>query len=265
MARKPQRISMSNFQALDHSQELFTIRMASKELEHCSPTKIVRLPSLDQSPSCCTPKPAACQSHRRLSRSSSRIQLQPEKRETSCPVMLPNLLSGRSNEEVKRPSSATRLASVSRSAPRACMKVGSRAARHRMALQDSIVPCQHTQSVLQRAILTPEEKHTVTRLVSAETRRHHEQRPSFQERSKVLRVLTAAQGHEITEPTIWQLSQCRVILREAVEDVIHGMRIVRTAMKSSKMRRVLLELKAMAQNRNADAQWMELLDSVRTP
>lgn len=123
--------------------------------------------------------------------------------------------------------------------------------------------------MLQRAILAPEEKQTVTRLVSAEARRHHEQRASFQERSKVLRVLTAAQGHEITEPTIWQLSQCRVMLREAVEDVIHGMRIVRTAMKNSKMRRVLLskwpDLKAMAQNRNADAQWMELLDSVRTP
>lgn len=243
--------------------------MASKELEHCSPTKLVRLPSLDQSPSWCKSRPA-CQSHRRLSRSSSKITA--EKRETSCPIVLPNLLSGRSSEEPKRSSSATRLPPV----PRVCMKEGSRAARHRMALQDSIVPCQHTQSVLQRAILTPEETHTATRLVSAEARRHHEQRPSFQERSKVLRVLTAAQGREITEPTIWQLSQCRVILREAVEDVIHGMRIVRMAVKNSKMRRVLLskwpEVKAMAaisshldKNRNAESRWTELLDSVRSP
>eukprot|EP00930_Biecheleria_cincta_P047585 TRINITY_DN33014_c0_g1_i1.p1 TRINITY_DN33014_c0_g1~~TRINITY_DN33014_c0_g1_i1.p1 ORF type:complete len:304 (+),score=45.04 TRINITY_DN33014_c0_g1_i1:127-912(+) len=251
-----------------------SIHMTPKEQEHCSPTKLVRLPCLDQSQAWFKSKPA-CKS-RRLSRSSLRIQLQPEQLEASSSSPFPNLLSSRNAEEPKRASSVARLPSVSKPAPPACMKVGSRAARHRMALQDSIVPCQHTQSVLQRVIQTPEEKHTVTRLVSAEARRHHERRSSFQERSKVLRVLTDAKGHEITEPTIWQLSQCREILREAVEDIRYGVRIVRKALKNSKLQRLLLsklpELKAMAaisshltQNRDADAQWMEILDSVRTP
>lgn len=278
MANRRERMSMSDTRAPDQSLELHlpSVRMVAKEQELCSPTKILMLPSLGQSPQKCKSSPAACESHRRRKRSSSRIQLQPAQREADGSCAWPHVLSDRSTVESKCPSSAARQPSVSKAAPRACMKVGSRAARHRIALQDSIQPCQHTQSVVQRVILTPEEKQGVRRLVNAEARRRHEQRTSFHERSKVVRVLTTAQGHQITKPSIWQLSQCASILREAVEDIVCATRIVRKAMKHSRMRQIISskwpQLKAMAalsscltRNRAADAQWLEILDSVRTP
>lgn len=260
-----QRLSTSGLKALDNDLHLPSIGITCKDQDRCSPAKTakrVQLPTLAQTK--LTPAqqqgtgstPSASQSLERRKRSLSRPQLHREQRTfrgaPSSVNSLPTLLPCELHEAEPK------------------------AARHRRVLRDAAEPCQHTQAEAQRVVRTPEEYCAVARLISAEARRFHQQRKSFQEREKVLDVLRTAQGRELNEPTIWQLHQCSSILREAVQDIIIAMRIVRKAVKRSKGRKLLQskwpELKAMAaltshltKNRNSDVAWKELLDSVQSP